>query len=172
MKTLTIKTVTTFANIVSSGYSDRYVMNDGNIKIVVDLDRDSLITINAYSLDDGAEQLANLLGYAKNSNEWFGAIFDFREKLSSKYQLFIRYRDGSMSSYCDTNASLIKAVITFYTVEFDRLTECGKQSAKEAAELISREELLGIKQQMDAMNALISAGVERGEVVNFNWVDG
>jgi hypothetical protein len=169
MNTITVKLARTQAQIVSSGYSDRYPMSY-DITVYVEIDSDDCsreIKLNAFSWDNAAEQLdklAEVLGCATTASE-------FRKQISEKYELLLPYRDGCKSSFVKTNKSLISDAIAYYSDNRGKYTEEGLTRIKASVEKISREELLGIKQQMDKLNALINAGLEQGQIVEFNWQD-
>jgi hypothetical protein len=165
MKKLTVKTVRAFFNIVTSGYSDRYSTAD-KITVYADLGGDE-ITISAIDFHDAARQLAVIAQAVGDKT----TELEFNKEMPIKFEGLIHYRDGCKYSTVKTSSSIIGYAIGFYTEKFSSYSEIGKENSVKAVEKISREELLGIKQQMDALNALIKAGLKKGEVVEFNWVD-
>jgi len=169
MNKLTVKTARATAQIVSSGYSDRYPMPK-NLTVFIEIATNEScydIKISAFSWEDAAQQLTSIAEtIGDNTTE-----SEFRQQISSNYELILPYRDDCKSSTVKTNSSTIRDAITFYTKHFLSYTEEGKQRIEEATKKVSREELLGIKNQMDALNALIKAGLQRGEIVEFNWKD-
>lgn len=169
-KTIKINSVTANAVISTSGYNDRYPMDDG-LRIAVEIEKKTVI-INAFSFGDAAEQLtaiAQLSGIVGRDfdDEWQSKC-DFRKTMMNEYKLFIPFRDVNTSSKIQISRCLISDVIAHYT-DNDRLNEQGREKARISALSASREQLLGIKQQMDEINVLIDAGLKKSEKVAFNW---
>ncbi len=175
MKDIEIKSVTGYATVSTSGYSDRYVMvyewkaiikiGDGEIKLsTFSLDRDLIDQIEALA------EFSGIFTDETSVQQKIDFLCEKRRQVHSKTKVLIRYRDGNMSSECETNSHKLGMVIGYFS-SIPKLNDIGMDNAKKMLDKTSREELLGIKQQMDSINALIKAGLQRAEIVEFNWND-
>lgn len=175
MNQLSVRKAVSNVEIVTSGYSDRYPMcHHWNIHIDIDrIDADgdevtNHLVLSAYSWENAVDQLTVLaeVMHCPTSRA------EFSQQIRKTHQVLLPYRDGSMCSTVKTSSDHISDAIAYYSTGLkEKYSQTGVERITESVKLVSREELLGIKQQMDKINILIGAGMMRGEIVEFTWQD-
>lgn len=145
---LTVKHARAFAIIARSGYADRYPMPEG-LTIFADLGGADL-RISAIGWDDAAEQLTTIAGAVGDETPFS----EYRRAIADNFTLLLRYRDGGKSSTVRTTNGRIRSALTAYTKQPLKFTDEGRNRTLKECGNLTREELLGIKQQMDAIKHL------------------
>ncbi len=172
-KEINILFVSAYAKIVTSGYSDRYVMTE-DLKVVIDLDGER-VSLSAFSRDNALEQIMTIAEFSgvieEDSYDQRMTLFkQLRDQFTAQRKVYIYYRDGNGSGHAETSTCIISEVINYFRSPEGNTPSTWLRGTEDALQKITRQELLGISQQMQIINVLIDAGLKKAEKVTFDWV--